>query len=99
MASAGGIEENVFMARVAEQSERYADMIEYMKPLIDEKGSNMSPDERNLLAAAFKNLCGQHRIAFRTVKVLTNNPRYTKHKPSLLEYQQKIAKRLQDSCD
>jgi hypothetical protein len=46
------------MARVAEQSERYQDMISYMAPLIEEKGSNMSVDERNLLATAFKNLVG-----------------------------------------
>ncbi len=64
-------------------------MIDYMKPLIDEKGSNMSVDERNLLASAFKNLVGCHRVAYRTIKVLTNNSRYTKFKPSLNEYQQK----------
>ena len=52
-------EENTFMARVAEQSERYQDMVDFLKPLIKEKGSGLSNDERNLLSVAFKNLVSQ----------------------------------------
>ncbi len=48
-------------------------MISYMAPLIEEKGSILSVDERNLLATAFKNLVGQHRIGVRTVNVLIGN--------------------------
>jgi len=64
------IEEAVFMARVAEQSERYSDMLDYLEPLIVEKGSELSADERNLLSAGFKNLVSTHRVAFRTISVL-----------------------------
>jgi hypothetical protein len=87
------------MARVAEQSERYADMVDFLKPLIDEKGSNMSTDERNLLASAFKNQVGLHRVAHRTIKVLLNNERYIKFKPSLTDYLNKVSKRLHDACE
>jgi ABC-type branched-subunit amino acid transport system ATPase component len=50
------IEENIFMARVAEQSERFRDMVDFLKPVIKEKGASLSTDERNLLSVAFKNL-------------------------------------------
>jgi len=49
-------EENIFMARVAEQSERFKDMVDFLKPVIKEKGAGLSTDERNLLSVAFKNL-------------------------------------------
>ena len=50
------IEEHIFMARVAEQSERFKDMVDFLKPVIKEKGSALTGDERNLLSVAFKNL-------------------------------------------
>jgi 14-3-3 protein epsilon len=49
-------EENIFMARVAEQSERFQDMVDFLRPVIVEKGASLSNDERNLLSVAFKNL-------------------------------------------
>jgi 14-3-3 protein epsilon len=52
-------EENIFMARVAEQSERFRDMVDFLKPVIREKGADLTTDERNLLSVAFKNLVSQ----------------------------------------
>ena len=50
----GKIEENIFMARLAEQNERYSDMVDFLKIVMEEKGLDMSADERNLLGVAFK---------------------------------------------
>ena len=50
------IEKNIFMARVAEQSERFRDMVDFLKPVLKDKGASLSNDERNLLSVAFKNL-------------------------------------------
>jgi hypothetical protein len=47
------------MARVAEQSERFRDMVDFLKPVIKDKGAALSNDERNLLSVAFKNLVSQ----------------------------------------
>ena len=93
------IEENVFMARVAEQSERYQDMIDFLKPLIEEKGSNLSTDERSLLASAFKNIISVHRVALKTIKILNKNSRYAKYNDSLKEYDAKVTQRLREACD
>ena len=49
-------EELIFMARVSEQSERFRDMVDFLKPVIKEKGQALTTDERNLLSVAFKNL-------------------------------------------
>lgn len=53
------VEEHIFMARVAEQSDRYRDMVDFLKPVIKEKGAALTNDERNLLSVAFKNLVSQ----------------------------------------
>ena len=50
------MEESIFMARVAEQTERFQDMFDFMKPVVAEKNIDISVDERILLATAFKNL-------------------------------------------
>jgi len=66
-------EEHIFMALVAEQSERFRDMVDFLKPVIKEKGSTLSTDERNLLSVAFKNLVSQQRTAIRTIAAIEQN--------------------------
>jgi 14-3-3 protein epsilon len=63
-------EENIFMGRVAEQAERYEDMVDFLNPVVKEKGSNLTVEERNLLSVAFKNLVGSRRTAWRTVSAI-----------------------------
>ena len=63
-------EENIFMARVAEQSERFDDMVDFLKPVIKEKGATLSNDERNLLSVAFKNLISSQRSGIRTISAI-----------------------------
>jgi hypothetical protein len=42
MASDFQIEESIFMARVAEQTERFTDMVEFLKPVVAEKSTDIS---------------------------------------------------------
>jgi len=93
------IEEQIFMARVSEQSERFRDMVNYLKPVIKEKGANLTSDERNLLSVAFKNLVSQQRTAIRTIAAIEQNPKYQKFVPALGEYKQKIEQELYKNCD
>ena len=53
------MEEKIFMVRVAEQAERFDDMVDFLKPVIKEKAASLTSDERNLLSVAFKNLVSQ----------------------------------------
>ena len=62
------MEEQVFLARVAEQAERYEDMVEYLETGVGLKGGEeFTIDERNLLSVGFKNLIGSERGAIRTI--------------------------------
>ena len=60
-------EEKIFLARVAEQAERFEDMVTYLKESISMKKDDFTVDERNLLSVGFKNLIGSQRGAIRTI--------------------------------
>jgi len=93
------VEEHIFMARVAEQSERFRDMVDFLKPVIKEKGPALTQDERNLLSVAFKNLVSQQRTAIRTIAAIEQNPKYTKFGGSMGDYKKKIEEELYRNCD
>ena len=61
------VEEHIFIARVAEQAERFDDMVDQLEKVLAEKGADVSSDERNLLSVAFKNLISSKRAACRTI--------------------------------
>lgn len=63
-------EEHIFLARVAEQAERFDDMVNFLKPVLDIKGGALSGDERNLLSVAFKSLISSKRTAWRTISAI-----------------------------
>lgn len=87
------------MARVAEQSERFRDMVDFLKPVIKEKGSALSTDERNLLSVAFKNLVSQQRTAIRTIAAIEQNQKYAKFAEAMGNYKKKIEEELYRNCD
>ena len=66
----GDTDENIFLARVAEQAERFEDMVEFLGKVLDSKGGEVSADERNLLSVAFKNLISSQRSAIRTIAAI-----------------------------
>jgi 14-3-3 protein epsilon len=59
-------EKNVYLAKLAEQAERYDEMADYMK-LVAEKKEELTVEERNLLSVAYKNAVGSRRASWRIV--------------------------------
>ena len=59
-------EELIYMSRIAEQTERFEDMVEYMKKVVT-LGQELSLEERNLLSVAYKNSVGSRRTAWRAL--------------------------------
>jgi 14-3-3 protein epsilon len=49
------LEEHIFMARVAEQAERFDDMVSYLQKVVGAKSDDFTTEERNLLSVGFKN--------------------------------------------
>merc|ERR1719238_1786467 len=92
------VEENIFLARVAEQAERFEDMVDFLSKVLDAKGSEVSSDERNLLSVAFKNLISSKRAACRTIAAIEQNPKYSKYADALAAYKSSIEDKLTKDC-
>jgi 14-3-3 protein epsilon len=92
------VEEYIFLARVAEQAERFEDMVDQLEHVLAEKGADVTSDERNLLSVAFKNLISSKRAACRTIAAIEQNPKYSKFGDALAGYKAGIEQKLQDDC-
>ncbi|RWW34832.1 hypothetical protein BHE74_00059230 [Ensete ventricosum] len=62
-------EANVYMAKLAEQAERYEEMVEFMEKVAGAAaaGEELTVEERNLLSVAYKNVIGARRASWRIV--------------------------------
>ena len=92
------VEELIFLARVAEQAERFEDMVDFLEKVLREKGASVTSDERNLLSVAFKNLISSKRAACRTITAIEQNPKYAKFSDDLAKYKQEIEAKLTGDC-
>lgn len=59
--------QQVYLAKLTEQSERYEDMVLHVKALAS-MGVELQDEERNLLSVAYKNVAGAYRAAWRVMK-------------------------------
>ena len=59
--------ELLLLCRMAEQSERYEEMIEFVRAFISKDHSELSVEERNILSVAYKNVVGNRRTAWRVL--------------------------------
>jgi hypothetical protein len=73
-------------------------MVNFLKPVLDNKGSALSSDERNLLSVAFKSLISSKRAAWRTISAIEQNPKYQKYADALAIYKKKIESALYQDC-
>jgi 14-3-3 protein epsilon len=92
------LEENIFMARVAEQAERFDDMVHYLQQVVNAKSEDFTTEERNLLSVGFKNQIGSKRTAIRTISAIEQNPKYSKFGTGLNNYKKKIEQELYNQC-
>jgi len=91
------MEEKIFLARVAEQAEKFDDMVSFLQEAIDQKnGEDFTIDERNLLSVGFKNQIGANRGAIRTIGAIEQNPKYQKFGGALKTYKTQIEGGLYD---
>ena len=93
------VDENIFLARVAEQAERFEDMVKFLGKVLEEKAGDVSADERNLLSVAFKNLISGKRAACRTIVAIEQNPKYQKFTEALATYKGTIEEQLTKDCE
>jgi len=58
---------HVYMAKLAEQAERYDEMAEHVKGMATKTQEQLCLEERNLLSVAYKNVVGARRASLRVI--------------------------------
>lgn len=93
-------DELIYMAKICEQTERFDDMLGYMKQVLDTK-EDLSVEERNLLSVAYKNSVGSRRTAWRVISSIETKEeaKDSKNLPLLREYKVKIEEELNCICE
>jgi 14-3-3 protein epsilon len=93
----------VYSAKLAEQAERYEEMVEFMKEHISNcKGKALDLEERNLLSVAYKNVVGARRASLRIIgsiesKEIAKDPNGP-HVQRVAQYKSKVNAELENIC-
>ncbi|KAK1313220.1 hypothetical protein QJS10_CPA06g02012 [Acorus calamus] len=97
-------EENVYMAKLAEQAERYEEMVEFMEKVVSSDSATseqLSVEERNLLSVAYKNVIGARRASWRIVSSIEQKEESrgnADHVSLIRDYRSKIEEELSSIC-
>ncbi|THH17429.1 hypothetical protein EW146_g3378 [Bondarzewia mesenterica] len=62
--------DSLFIAKLAEQAERWDDVISQLKFIIDYSDAQLTIEERNLISIAYKNLTGDLRTSWRVIDTI-----------------------------
>ncbi|XP_020601572.1 14-3-3 protein zeta-like [Orbicella faveolata] len=90
----------VYQAKLAEQAERYEDMVDAMKSVVESKeGNDLSNEERNLLSVAYKNVVGARRSAWRIISSFEQKSEVGNKAELAEEYLNKIKEELKEKCN
>merc|ERR1712137_1220633 len=94
-------DENVYMAKLAEQAERYDEMVEAMKQ-VAKMGVELTVEERNLLSVAYKNVIGARRASWRIISSIEQKEESkgsTQSASRIKDYRGKVEKELSGICN
>lgn len=97
-------EKSVYLAKLAEQAERYDEMIQEMRKIAsgaNEKEPELSVEERNLLSVAYKNVIGARRASWRIISSIEQKEESKGNETHVLinrEYRKKIENELSSIC-
>jgi len=88
------------MAKLAEQAERYDEMVNYMKD-VAKLGVELTVEERNLLSVAYKNVIGARRASWRIISSIEQKEESkgnAAHVERIKAYRHKVEKELEEVC-
>lgn len=101
--SSGTKEQLINVARITETAERFEDMCTIMGKLVKKKKELKEPlevEERNMLSVAYKNVVGQRRASWRTLKAEEEGDDGTDvEKQMRSKYKQLVEAELKEKCD
>jgi 14-3-3 protein epsilon len=87
----------VYMAKLAEQAERFEEMVEHMKG-VAQQPQELTVEERNLLSVAYKNVIGSRRASWRVISSIEQKGEVDKIE-LIKSYKKKIESELEGICD
>ncbi|EMR09901.1 protein BMH1 [Pneumocystis murina B123] len=94
-------EDSVYLAKLAEQAERYEEMVESMKRVAS-SDQELTVEERNLLSVAYKNVIGARRASWRIVSSIEQkeeNKGNFSQAGLIKDYRSKIESELTSICN
>ncbi|KAH3762867.1 14-3-3 protein [Pelomyxa schiedti] len=94
-------DESVYMAKLAEQAERYDEMVDAMKKVAS-LDTELTVEERNLLSVAYKNVVGSRRASWRVISSIeqkeSGKPNNEAHTNFVRDYRSKVEAELTRIC-
>merc|ERR1712045_31186 len=93
-------EDKVYKAKLAEQAERYDEMVEAMKNVAS-MDVELTVEERNLLSVAYKNVIGARRASWRIISSIEQKEEHKGSEDKLgmiRTYRDQVEKELKDIC-
>ncbi|CAH8326675.1 unnamed protein product [Eruca vesicaria subsp. sativa] len=102
-ASSPAREEFVYLVKLAEQAERYEEMVEFMERVAEAVDKDeLTVEERNLLSVAYKNVIGARRASWRIISSIEQKEESRgndEHVTTIRDYRSKIESELSKICD
>lgn len=90
---------NLSKAKLAEHTERYEDMADLMKSVVESSKEVLDNSSRNLLSVAYKNVVGAKRSAWRVLSSIEAKATKEDQRELTKEYKKKIETDLRDVCN
>jgi len=91
-----------YLAKLAEQAERYDEMVQYMSEVAKKEGrtSDLTLEERNLLSVAYKNVVGARRASLRIIGSIEAKEveKGSDKAPLVKDYKSKVSDELNAIC-
>ena len=94
-------EKNVYLAMLAEQCNRFNEMVSFLEDMVRSRDKDLNSDERNLLSIAYKNSVSGGRSALRTIMAYENKEKKKENStflPFIQEYRKKVEEELTKTC-
>jgi 14-3-3 protein epsilon len=95
-------EKNVYLAMLAEQCNRFEEMVQFLEDMVKTRDKDLSSDERNLLSIAYKNSITSLRTALRTIMAYESKEKKKENStflPYIQEYKKKVESELVKACE
>ena len=94
-------EKNIYLAMLAEQCNRFEEMVTFLAEMLSTRDKDLNSDERNLLSIAYKNSVSSRRTALRTITAYETKEKKKETStflPYIQEYKKKVEEELTTKC-